>query len=269
MTDELRRIDGYLDAVARAATRSEPIGPFTLFVNEGPGWPYYARPTLGSLTVTSGDVASVRERQRELEVPESFEWIDDIAPEATGAIRDAGLEVTLRPLMALGQGDLRTVPSPDGSELRFLDADDSDLVRAMAVQHLGFGEPGTRIGHAGAEALAAVAAGIDDAHVALLRERLGADLTRMAGIWIDGDPVAAGAHQPLAQASEVVGVATLPALRRRGLGAALSEALARDAFALGCDLLCLSASDDAVAGVYGRIGFARVGTFADARTYQV
>ena len=42
------RLERYLDAVPRAASRVEHLGPFTLFAKHGPGWPYYARPKLGA-----------------------------------------------------------------------------------------------------------------------------------------------------------------------------------------------------------------------------
>ena len=44
-----------------------------------------------------------------------------------------------------------------------------------------------------------------------------------------GGPVAAGAHQPVGAVTEVVGVATLPAVRRQGLGGAVTGALVEDA----------------------------------------
>ncbi|MGZ5345586.1 MAG: GNAT family N-acetyltransferase, partial [Actinomycetota bacterium] len=71
----LRRIDAYLDAVPRSAVRTEAVGPFTLFVQEGNGWRYYARPTPGAEAFTPSDVESVRARQRELGQPEAIEWV--------------------------------------------------------------------------------------------------------------------------------------------------------------------------------------------------
>lgn len=75
MQDELlERIDAYLDEVPRRGpVRAEPIGPFTLFVTEGPGWPYYARPTIGATGFSEEDALRVRERQRELGIVETFE----------------------------------------------------------------------------------------------------------------------------------------------------------------------------------------------------
>jgi predicted GNAT family acetyltransferase len=79
----------------------------------------------------------------------------------------------------------------------------------------------------------------------------------------DGQPVAIGSHQPVevdgGEISEVVGVATLPRYRGRGLGAGVTSALAEHARRTA-DLVFLSAGDDDVARVYERAGFARVGT---------
>ncbi len=79
----------------------------------------------------------------------------------------------------------------------------------------------------------------------------------------DGEPVAVGSHQPVdvdgTEVSEIVGVATLPRFRGRGLGAGLASALVEHARETA-DLVFLAAGDDDVARVYERVGFARVGT---------
>ena len=92
----LSSIDGYLDAVPRPATRIEEIGPFTLFVNEGIGWRYYARPTVGAERFTSFDVQVVLERQRELDQPLEFEWLVDVTPGVGPATAVGALERGVR-----------------------------------------------------------------------------------------------------------------------------------------------------------------------------
>jgi GNAT superfamily N-acetyltransferase len=62
------------------------------------------------------------------------------------------------------------------------------------------------------------------------------------------------------QPAEIVGVGTLPSMRRRGLAAAVTSTLAEHAFANGVDLILLSAESKAVAAVYERVGFHRLGT---------
>lgn len=86
-----------------------------------------------------------------------------------------------------------------------------------------------------------------------------------------GRPVAVGSHQPVdvegTEVSEVVGVATLPRLRGRGLGAGLASALTAHARE-SADLVFLAAGDDDVARVYERIGFAWIATTAVAEPAQ-
>ena len=73
-------------------------------------------------------------------------------------------------------------------------------------------------------------------------------------------PAATGMHQPVDGVTEVVGVATLPAVRRQGLGGAVTGALVEDALARGVSTVFLSAGSDEIARVYARLGFRRVAT---------
>jgi predicted GNAT family acetyltransferase len=59
---------------------------------------------------------------------------------------------------------------------------------------------------------------------------------------------------------EVVGVGTLPIARRRGLGAAVTAALARHAYDNGARIVFLSAGSEEIARVYASVGFRRIGT---------
>ena len=73
-----------------------------------------------------------------------------------------------------------------------------------------------------------------------------------------------GSYQPCDGVAEITGVATLPGYRRRGLAAAVTSALVRDARREGVRTIFLSADDDVVACVYARIGFRIVGTAGEA-----
>ena len=57
--DLLATVEAYYDAVPRRAARAEQIGPFTLFVNPGPGWRYYVRPSLGATAYGNASVAGI------------------------------------------------------------------------------------------------------------------------------------------------------------------------------------------------------------------
>ena len=107
----IERIDAFCDVVPRRRARADEHGPLELFVPTGSGWPYYARPKRGSRPpVTAADIRAVRARQRELIIPESFEWIEQSAPEMAASADEAGLEVHRHPLMV--HATLMPVPPP-------------------------------------------------------------------------------------------------------------------------------------------------------------
>ena len=268
MDDLLAHIEAYYDALPRTAARAEPLGSFTLFVNRGPGWTYYARPTLGATTFSAADVAQVRARQRALGVPEALEWVAETTPGVRPAAEAAGLQVREHPLLVLDRAARRRAPAPAGAGVRLV-TDEDDLALLGAVARVAFGVPGTAVGSEGIEALAAARAGRALEDGAFERGRLRAGWTIMAAAWVDGHPVAIGSHQPIAGVSEVVGVATLPAYRRRGIAAALTDALVEDALRGGRRTIFLSAGDATVARVYQRLGFGRIATacVADASDY--
>jgi GNAT superfamily N-acetyltransferase len=256
-------IDAYCDAAPRAAADAEDHGPFTVFLRRGAGWPYYARPRLGAQGAGSGEVEAVLRRQREHNVPRAFEWVEEVSPWVGPALEAAGLEVERHPLLALGE---LTPPRCEvAADLRMLAADDPDLPLVQAVQDVSFGAGGTERGEIGVEALAAAVETQPPGRVEFARQRIAQGRTRTAAAFVDGTAVAAGAHQPLDGVTEIVGVATLPAFRRRGIGAALTAALAGDAERLGVHLIFLSAADDDVAAIYERLGFGRVGFACEAR----
>lgn len=82
--------------------------------------------------------------------------------------------------------------------------------------------------------------------------------------FVDGKPVAAGGHSPVGQTTEVAGIGTALEWRRKGLAGAITTALVQDAFTRGCTCIFLSAADESVARVYGRLGFQQVGTALDS-----
>ncbi len=255
----LDRIEAYYDAVPRADSRPETLGPLTLFVADRPGFRWYARPSLGADGITADDVAAMRQRQRALGQPESFEWVAEITPSLAAAARRAGLAVSELPLMVLDPAAARRPPAPAGVELRLVRPDD-DLARIYAVARIGFAVGGTAVGQLGVTALAGQAAEASPALLTKQRERLVTGRTVSAVALVGGDPVSVGSHQPVGEVSEVVGVATLPAMRRRGIGAAVTGLLVADAVGRGVETLFLSAGSDEIARVYERTGFRRVGT---------
>jgi ribosomal protein S18 acetylase RimI-like enzyme len=256
----IERIDAFCDAVPRRRAQAHEYGPLVLFVPTGPGWPYYARPKRGSrAAITTADVRTVRARQRELIIPESFEWIEQIAPEMAAAAGSAGLEVRAHPLMVLA-GSAQVPSLPPGITVRIVAPEDAELDRIWAVPAVAFGQPGTAAGEAGAAERDKIAADHDGGTIAMLRERLRSGQSVVAAAFGSDGPVAAGSCQAVDGVAEITGVGVLPSDRRKGLGAAVTALLAADARDRGVEIIFLSASDEAVARVYARIGFREVGT---------
>ncbi len=275
-TDVFDRLERFYDAVPRDAAVAEDIGGFVLFVREGEGWPYYARPRLGAETPSAADVTAVRRRQRELGAPEAFEWVHETTPDLLAVARSAGLEVLLAPLMVLERAALvPDLPLSDGATIRLLDPAAptfaADLHATGAVGQLGFGAPAhAAVGNGTVLAGPSQPAGPAerDAMPPLSPDAVEAQRRRYAGGRFTGAVVetaaegilASGMAQRVGDVAEIVGVATLPAARNRGYASQLTATLARDALENGVDLVFLSAGDDDVARLYSKVGFRRIGT---------
>lgn len=247
MDDVLERIDAFCDAVARRRGRVIDDGPLRLFVRQGQGWPLYARPVPGGGPVSAADVTRMRARQRAAGLPEALEWVLATAPSLLDAARAAGLPARVCPLLVL-DGEA-VAPLPPGYALRLLGPVDADLPAAAhavrAIAAAAFGAP--PVPPPSVEELTDLRADLADGAVAQ------ALLTGPEGA------VCCGAAQRAADVVELVGIATARAFRRRGLGGAVTAALARAARAAGADLVFLAAADDTAARVYERVGFRRVG----------
>ncbi|MGN6129349.1 MAG: GNAT family N-acetyltransferase [Nocardioidaceae bacterium] len=253
-------LERYYDTAPRADTTAEDLGPFTLFLRKDPTpWDYYARPRLGrpaDAPVAAADLDRVRARQREAGAPEAFEWVHETTPGLLDAALAAGLAVERCPLLVLDAH--RPVTPPPGVTVEVLDADSPRLGEVLAAVHSGF-------------------AGHDEVAPETRKDRLDRrrDLIRRGrtvtvGAYDEqGSVVAGGSHAPRGGTTELAGIAVLPRARRRGIGAAVTSALAADALDRGLETVFLSAQDDAVARVYERVGFARVGTACIAEPVEV
>ena len=255
----LQRLEDYFDAVPRSSCDVEDIGGFTLFVARS-GWPYYARPRRGVSQTSADDVRRVLERQQELGVPRKFEWIDEVSPQVTRAVSEAGLEVERMPLLTL-------VGEPVGPDAaaRMLTPDDTETIAlARAAVSLGFEHGGTASGPAGVAERDTLVADPAETGLTTLLERMAAGRIWMGAVWAPGEeqvgPVGGGSYAPVGGVAEIAGVAVLPAYRRRGLAAQLTCALARHALSNGMTTVFCSAQSAAVARVYEGVGFRRVGT---------
>jgi ribosomal protein S18 acetylase RimI-like enzyme len=275
--DVFVRLERFYDAVPRPYATAEDFGGLVLFVREGEGWPYYARPRIGAETPSAADITAVRRRQRELGAPEAFEWVHETMPDLLAVARSAGLDVHLAPLLVLDPAALLPELPVPGAAVRVLDPRSptfgDDVAAARAVSRLGFGAPAnaTPLEEATSTSLVTLGAGPaerDAALVPLGPEELERERARSAGIdfvtAVADSPaegiLATGAIQRADDISEVVGVATLPSARNRGYASQLTATLAHRTLDTGATMVFLSASDDDVARLYTRVGFRRIGT---------
>lgn len=251
--EQLLRIDACCDSMPRARARVEELGALRLFVGGSGSMPYYARPAGPSVTITTADVEQTRSRQRALGVPEAFEWIDDLVPSLGVAAQTSGLRVARCPLLVLEEGSRRD------ARVTILGAESPLLTQARAVAQLAFA-PADANEPVGPAQRDIAARAIDPASLDGDRRAI-RDGRFIVAVAIDGGgAVACGSVQHDGSVAEVVGVATLPTHRRRGLAGAITATLSAEARSRGMRTVFLSAGDEEAARVYERVGFRRIGT---------
>ena len=240
----LAELEHYYDEVPRATAVVEEIGPFTLFLKGvADGWSFYARPHLGYAGSFSVEqIELVRERQREVDAPQAFEWVAENTPGLEAVVRDAGLSVERYPLMVLAAG---TGPQSSDADIAMLEPDDGRLGRVQAAIQAAFEET-DEVG--------------DSPHVDAVRRGLTAGTLRLAAAFSAGDAVGGGSHSPRSGVTELMGIGVLPRARRSGVGAAITAELVEDARRLGVRTVFLSAGSPRIAEIYARVGFETVGT---------
>jgi N-acetylglutamate synthase-like GNAT family acetyltransferase len=257
----LERLEKFYDAVPRDRASAEEYGGLVLFVPTGKAGAFYGRPGPTGGPVTAADIAALRARQRRLGLPEALEWLHDLNPDLIGLAEDAGLAVLRAPLMVL---DPDRVPAAVPG-VRLLDADAVDLAVDLAagdaVAAVGFSSLGTGGGTAGPAERDAAYARLSAGRLRAERARLAAGLSaRALAETAEYGVAACGQYQRAGDVAEIVGVATLPVARRRGLASAVTAALTRRALADGAAVVFLSAAAEEVAQIYARLGFRRIGT---------
>ena len=238
----MSRLQAFLRATAAGGSEMVVSAPFTAYFEPSTALRFrnYAIPD----DAAEPDVAAVgrlRSVFRQRERLPRLEWLEEAAPLVAPALAAAGMEQELRaPLMACTPAELLTV-TPELDRLTVAPVGDGDLRDSVEVQRAAFGDEPTPP---------------DEPPRDIRKRGGGAVLAR-----VDGDPVAAAAWTPVIDVtSEIVGVATAEAWRRRGLAGAVTAAAARAAFAAGASLCVLSPGDETAQRVYERAGFRRVAT---------
>lgn len=180
-----------------------------------------------------------RSRQRVLR----FEFFKRLFPRLGERLESAGLVVQAEaPLMLCGPQDFAPFAA-EAFEVCRLDATAPDQLIAEYITTAMSGFGMTK------------APSEDD--IAERRRQLADGMFAMVYARIDGEMVGVGAIS--LGNDELVGVATLPAHRRKGVASTVSSRLVADHFARGGALVWLSAADVAAVATYRKIGFRHAG----------
>ena len=219
-------------------------GPFTLFFSPSSAEAYYnyavpSQPLGGGL---AAPLAALRADFAARGRQPRFEFIAEYAPELPAALEAHGFAEESR-LQLLVCTPATLAPPPARAELRVVTLDQRAPAEAlrenMNVNERGFDPGAAPVGLAEA----------DD-----FRYRLGNG--RMFTAYLGGQAAGAAMYTaPLDGLTELVGIATLPEFRRRGVAAAITAHAAHAAFAQGAAAAFLSAADAQAGRVYERVGF--------------
>lgn len=191
-----------------------------------------------TLDAVAEAVAAIRERGQPFEVHLRRRTDDRFRP----LMADLGLvlpaEADPMPGMALHPIPLRATAIPAGHEIRRV-ADQAAMDDHLRAAALGFGVP-------------------ED----MLRAIAAPDTWQRPGNTVyvgytDGEPVTTGLGVRTGRTIGVYNIATIESARRRGLGAAITERVAADAVAVGCDVAILQSSPLG-RRVYERLGYRTV-----------
>jgi ribosomal protein S18 acetylase RimI-like enzyme len=239
---DVLRLQAFLRATAAPGRRVLELPPFTAYLDRDDPMRFlnYAIPEDGA-EPDAAAVERLRAGFREHGRLPRLEWVEEAAPAVAPVLEACGMQLELNtPLMSCRPDELVSADA-DVPALTVASIGDGDIRDALNLQHVAFG----------GEPLP------DDEEPRDPRRRGGGAVIARS----NGEAVAAATWTAVRdEASEIVGVATVEAWRRRGLAGAVTAAAARDAFAAGASLCVLSPGDDTAQRVYARAGFGRVAT---------
>jgi ribosomal protein S18 acetylase RimI-like enzyme len=257
-------LDTYMRHAAALTHQTVELPPFVLFFDPHdplrfynyarPAGPIGAAPATGAGGALGGVLAALREAFETRRRLPRFEFIAEASPELPAVLQAAGfVEEGRNPLLVCTAETFRPAAVVPGLAVVTLTADSpvADLCAAGTVQARSFG----------AEDAPEMAEAEGERQRARLAAGAGGFLARLDGVAV----AAADFTVPLDGFTELVGIATLPAYRRRGIAAALTAAATEAAFARGVRVAFLGAEDERAGRVYERVGFR---PFATALAYS-
>ena len=242
-----RRVQGYVHVKARAGRESLIVGGFTLYLPLGneAGSVGLALPTQPDCDLNPSVLERIEGIAAKRGHTACFHWLDCYAPELAKALGAAGYGVReSTPLLVCQPGQV-ILPPTDPLEMVTISSDSplENVAENWNINARGF-DP------------AATAAQPAD----VLDFRRSLEKSRAFTARLDGVGVCAGMYTDIHDGvTELVGIATLQAYRRRGFGGALTAFATQTAFVDSASLAFLTAASEEAASVYRRVGYRSAG----------
>jgi ribosomal protein S18 acetylase RimI-like enzyme len=250
MNELIASLQNYQRKAAAATKSVHACPPFHLYLNPTDRFRFYnyAIPDHPIEALTQQELAALETAFAARERALRFEFLHEYTPRLRHILDALGVPLeSENPLLVCRPETWTAVTQGNGLEVRRLTSDspDADLAAQIDVGSRGFGGDGREA---------------TPERVADLRRRLGVGSQYYLAL-IDGLPAGVGAYTiPLDGMTELVGIATLPDYRRRGIAAAVTAAMTAHAFEESVRTAFLTAADDDASRVYQRSGYRRIGT---------
>jgi ribosomal protein S18 acetylase RimI-like enzyme len=253
------KVNGYLHGNARTRAANEACGPFHIGFDAGNANPFlnYAVPEAGAV-VTAADVEALEAAFAKRARTPRLEFAPGGAPGVEEALLAAGFEAQQRlPFMLVTAAELVGPAELDGIEVVMLDksATDEELRGVALAQREAFGDSDEPQDDADfSDDVAGMRATVESGKFVVLAR--GAAGSAAAGVAMAGG----GSGPAIAGTTEIGGIATRPAFRRRGAGAAVTAALSRHLLeVVGLDCVWLSPAGPDQERLYASIGYRSLG----------
>ena len=244
----LRRIEAANTQVTAKQREVIIVGSFQAMINPTTDltWLNYAVPIapLGTSAEVAQALVELRHVFRERDRILRFEFTESLWSTLPTALEDAGLRREVRhPMMLCTPTDFQPYQaSAVQVQLLTPDAHPDILSACVTIPKQCFSLNNT-------------AQAPTTQEITELKEQIYKGMMQGALAYINGIPAGVGFTLPMLGISELVGVATLPAQRCRGVAKTLCSTLIKDHFKTGGELVWLAAGDAIAQATYEHIGF--------------
>lgn len=244
----VERIQSYLRELVRAQCEAVSLPPFTLFFHPSSAFSHFSyaipdQPVRADDPTIHGTLARLREIFAERGRTPRLEFFEAFAPELPTLLLANGFTEEARQWsMVCTPETYRPAPNIPGLEIVDLttDSPESDLRGFVIAQHEGFNEGSTS----------------DPTPDDLERLRVLMRDWALTLARVNGEPAAAASFGRIIDGiSEVAGIATRPAYRRKGIATLLARRCAKIIFTQGGQIATLTAADASAGRVYEKVGF--------------